>query len=232
MVSKSPPLWPTTNHLVPVLRVGCCLSGLWLCGLLASGELFLWNRDRDVLKTATAVPEVAQMIATIQGAHGPFKGDSCFTDDTILSFPLASPLAATVTVLRVFFFFEQGILYDWRCRCLEMGRVCCLWLSPAWSSSGSVRIPGICQVFGTGRSGDAGLTSFLLMTQRCPVPKTKKHASQPHSSSQRYDWLFTLLLGVFTPSGTVSLLMFLRSWTTPVHPPLFSHLGKSLSSHS
>lgn len=68
----------TTNHLIPVLRVGCSLlvflSGSWLCGLLASGELFLWSRDRDVLKTAAAVPDVTRMIATIQGARGQVKG--------------------------------------------------------------------------------------------------------------------------------------------------------------
>lgn len=83
--------------------MGCCLpvfdSGLWLCGLLASGELFLWNRDRDVLKSAAAVPEVAEMIAAIQGA---LERVSCLGDDTT-GFPCSSPLAATVTLLYVFF---------------------------------------------------------------------------------------------------------------------------------
>lgn len=32
-----------------------------------SGELFLWNRDKDLLKTATAVPEVVQIINSAQG---------------------------------------------------------------------------------------------------------------------------------------------------------------------
>lgn len=41
--------------------------GMWLCGLLVSGELFLWNRDKDLLKTAAAVPEVVQMITAVQG---------------------------------------------------------------------------------------------------------------------------------------------------------------------
>lgn len=34
-----------------------------------SGELFLWNRDKDLLKTVPAVPEVVQMITAIQGTH-------------------------------------------------------------------------------------------------------------------------------------------------------------------
>lgn len=48
-------------------HISVCLPGLWLCGLLMSGELFLWNRDKDLLKTATAVPEVVQMITSSQG---------------------------------------------------------------------------------------------------------------------------------------------------------------------
>lgn len=47
----------------------CLFVGLWLCGLLGSGELFLWNRDKDLLKTATAVPEVLHLIAAVQGLH-------------------------------------------------------------------------------------------------------------------------------------------------------------------
>lgn len=34
-----------------------------------SGELFLWNRDKDVLKTSAAVPEVAQMLSSTKGLH-------------------------------------------------------------------------------------------------------------------------------------------------------------------
>lgn len=42
---------------------------MWLCGLLLSGELFLWNRDKDLLKTATSVPEVVQVITSTQGMN-------------------------------------------------------------------------------------------------------------------------------------------------------------------
>lgn len=34
-----------------------------------SGELFLWNRDKDLLKTAAAVPEVVHLITDTQGMH-------------------------------------------------------------------------------------------------------------------------------------------------------------------
>lgn len=42
-------------------------SGMWLCGLMVTGELFLWNRDKDLLKTAAAVLEVVEMIKDAQG---------------------------------------------------------------------------------------------------------------------------------------------------------------------
>lgn len=40
---------------------------MWLCGLLVSGEVFLWNRDKDLLKTAAGVPEIVQIITSFQG---------------------------------------------------------------------------------------------------------------------------------------------------------------------
>lgn len=43
--------------------------GLWLCGLLVSGELFLWNRDKDLLKTAAAAPDVVKIITAVQGVY-------------------------------------------------------------------------------------------------------------------------------------------------------------------
>lgn len=42
---------------------------MWLCGLLVSGELFLWNRDKDLLKTAATVPEVVHAITAVQGTY-------------------------------------------------------------------------------------------------------------------------------------------------------------------
>lgn len=45
------------------------ISGSWLCGLLVSGELFLWNKDKDLLKTAAAVPEILHLMAAVKGMH-------------------------------------------------------------------------------------------------------------------------------------------------------------------
>lgn len=42
---------------------------MWLCGLLVSGELFLWNRDKDLLKTTATVPEVVHVITAVQGTY-------------------------------------------------------------------------------------------------------------------------------------------------------------------
>lgn len=42
-------------------------AGVWLAGLLLSGELFLWNKDRDSLKTVSAVPEVHQLLSSVPG---------------------------------------------------------------------------------------------------------------------------------------------------------------------
>ncbi|KAK5852080.1 hypothetical protein PBY51_023582 [Eleginops maclovinus] len=61
---RTPKLHPLLNSVV---TMASSHSGMWLCGLLVSGELFLWNRDKDLLKTAAAVPEVVQMITAGQG---------------------------------------------------------------------------------------------------------------------------------------------------------------------
>ncbi|KAM7368998.1 hypothetical protein PAMP_013298 [Pampus punctatissimus] len=61
---RTPKLHPFLNSVV---TMASSHNGMWLCGLLVSGELFLWNRDKDLLKTAAAVPEVVHMITTIQG---------------------------------------------------------------------------------------------------------------------------------------------------------------------
>lgn len=42
-------------------------AGVWLVGLLVSGELFLWNKDKDLLKTVSAVPAVHQLVSSITG---------------------------------------------------------------------------------------------------------------------------------------------------------------------
>ncbi|XP_008284693.1 uncharacterized protein C5orf42 [Stegastes partitus] len=61
---RTPKLHPLLNSVV---TMASSHNGMWLCGLLVSGELFLWNRDKDLLKTAAAVPEVVQIITSAQG---------------------------------------------------------------------------------------------------------------------------------------------------------------------
>ncbi|XP_051794635.1 ciliogenesis and planar polarity effector 1 isoform X2 [Acanthochromis polyacanthus] len=60
---------PKLHHLLnSVLTMASSQNGMWLCGLLVSGELFLWNRDKDLLKTAAAVEEVIQAITPAQAS--------------------------------------------------------------------------------------------------------------------------------------------------------------------
>ncbi|KAF3702035.1 Protein JBTS17 [Channa argus] len=61
---RTPKLHPLLNTVVTMVSSP---NGLWLCGLLVSGELFLWNRDKDLLKTAAAAPEVVKIITAVQG---------------------------------------------------------------------------------------------------------------------------------------------------------------------
>ncbi|XP_029372415.1 ciliogenesis and planar polarity effector 1 isoform X2 [Echeneis naucrates] len=53
--------------LSSVVTMASSHNGVWLCGLLVSGELFLWNRDKDLLKTTTAAAEAAHIITSGQG---------------------------------------------------------------------------------------------------------------------------------------------------------------------
>ncbi|XP_040012827.1 ciliogenesis and planar polarity effector 1 [Xiphias gladius] len=61
---RTPKLHPLLNSVV---KMASSHNGMWLCGLLVSGELFLWNRDKDLLKTAAATPEVVHVITSGQG---------------------------------------------------------------------------------------------------------------------------------------------------------------------
>lgn len=42
---------------------------MWLAGLLVSGEVFLWDRDKDSLKMITAVPAVYELASSGKGVH-------------------------------------------------------------------------------------------------------------------------------------------------------------------
>lgn len=92
---------------------------MWLCGLLVSGELFLWNRDKDLLKTAAAVPEVVHMIMSFQGMYNSLM----WVYVTSLSYYL-SILMLTLRYVDVSMCFSQGIHHDCHSRFQGMGCVC------------------------------------------------------------------------------------------------------------
>ncbi|XP_022617819.1 protein JBTS17 [Seriola dumerili] len=58
---RTPKLHPLLNSVV---TMASSHNGIWLCGLLVSGELFLWNRDKDLLKTAAAALETVHIITS------------------------------------------------------------------------------------------------------------------------------------------------------------------------
>ncbi|XP_065120529.1 ciliogenesis and planar polarity effector 1 isoform X4 [Paramisgurnus dabryanus] len=51
-----------------VVTMSSCQNGMWLVGLLISGELFLWNKDKDSLKMVSAVPAVHDLASSIKGS--------------------------------------------------------------------------------------------------------------------------------------------------------------------
>ncbi|XP_056117384.1 ciliogenesis and planar polarity effector 1 [Rhinichthys klamathensis goyatoka] len=61
---KIPKLQPLLQRVV---SMSASQNGVWLVGLLVSGELFLWNKDKDLLKTVSAVPAVHQLVSSIKG---------------------------------------------------------------------------------------------------------------------------------------------------------------------
>ncbi|XP_034565265.1 ciliogenesis and planar polarity effector 1 isoform X2 [Notolabrus celidotus] len=96
---KTPKLHPLLNNVVTMTSSH---NGMWLCGLMMSGELFLWNRDKDLLKTAAAVPEVVQMITDTQGTCS--KGNA-----TRLS------LQVSGDGMRVLLVAVTGQVFLWEC---------------------------------------------------------------------------------------------------------------------
>ncbi|XP_066507194.1 ciliogenesis and planar polarity effector 1 isoform X2 [Hoplias malabaricus] len=55
---------PKLHPLLPrVLTMSGSQNGLWLAGILVSGELFLWNRDKDSLKMVTAASAVFELVS-------------------------------------------------------------------------------------------------------------------------------------------------------------------------
>ncbi|KAF7700988.1 ciliogenesis and planar polarity effector 1 isoform X2 [Silurus meridionalis] len=59
---------PKLHQLLPkVLTMSSSQNGLWLVGILFSGEVFLWDRDKDSLKTVTPVPAVYELVSAGKG---------------------------------------------------------------------------------------------------------------------------------------------------------------------
>ncbi|KAG1971251.1 ciliogenesis and planar polarity effector [Pimephales promelas] len=74
-------------------------NGVWLVGLLVSGELFLWNKDKDLLKTVSAVPALHQLVSSIKG---------CATT-------LGLSLLVSENAQRVFLAALTGQVFLWEC---------------------------------------------------------------------------------------------------------------------
>ncbi|XP_026995153.2 ciliogenesis and planar polarity effector 1 isoform X2 [Tachysurus fulvidraco] len=53
---------PKLHQLLPrVLKMCSSQNAMWLAGILVSGEVFLWDRDKDSLKMVTSVPAVYEL---------------------------------------------------------------------------------------------------------------------------------------------------------------------------
>ncbi|XP_051542049.1 ciliogenesis and planar polarity effector 1 isoform X2 [Myxocyprinus asiaticus] len=62
---KTPKLQPLLQRVV---TMSASENGMWLAGLLVSGELFLWNKDKDSLKMTSSAPAVHQLASSIKGS--------------------------------------------------------------------------------------------------------------------------------------------------------------------
>ncbi|XP_029434494.1 ciliogenesis and planar polarity effector 1 isoform X2 [Rhinatrema bivittatum] len=64
---KAPRLQPLLRN---ALGLATSRNGAWLAGILETGEIFLWNRDQDYLKTIPATEESSKAIAALQACPG------------------------------------------------------------------------------------------------------------------------------------------------------------------
>ncbi|XP_067255037.1 ciliogenesis and planar polarity effector 1 isoform X2 [Chanodichthys erythropterus] len=95
---KTPKLQPLLQRVV---TMSASQNGVWLVGLLVSGELFLWNKDKDLLKMVSAVPAVHQLVSSIKG--------SCSSTTLQLS------LLVSENAQRVFLATLTGQVFLWEC---------------------------------------------------------------------------------------------------------------------
>uniref|UniRef100_A0A8C4RJK4 Ciliosis and planar polarity effector complex subunit 1 n=1 Tax=Erpetoichthys calabaricus TaxID=27687 RepID=A0A8C4RJK4_ERPCA len=62
---------PKLNTLLKnVVTLAPSRNGAWLAGLLSSGEVFLWNKDRDCLKTTAAADPCSEALCLIVSGDG------------------------------------------------------------------------------------------------------------------------------------------------------------------
>ncbi|XP_077099891.1 ciliogenesis and planar polarity effector 1 [Siphateles boraxobius] len=97
---KIPKLQPLLQRVV---SMSASQNGVWLVGLLVSGELFLWNKDKDLLKTVSAVPAVHQLVSSIKGS----------------ATTLGLSLLVSENAQRVFLAALTGQVFLWECTTLQ-----------------------------------------------------------------------------------------------------------------
>lgn len=49
------------------MHLSVLFVAMWLAGILVSGEVFLWDRDKDSLKMVTSVPAVYELASVSKG---------------------------------------------------------------------------------------------------------------------------------------------------------------------
>ncbi|XP_032069124.1 ciliogenesis and planar polarity effector 1 isoform X3 [Thamnophis elegans] len=54
------------TFLKNVIVLSTSRNGAWLAGMLKTGELFLWNKDRDIIKTVPAIEESTKVAMAVQ----------------------------------------------------------------------------------------------------------------------------------------------------------------------
>ncbi|XP_063067977.1 ciliogenesis and planar polarity effector 1 [Engraulis encrasicolus] len=62
------------QSLMPnVVAMASSSNGVWLAGLLASGDLFLWNKDTDLFKTNSPTPQFIHQLAAAKESGAPLS---------------------------------------------------------------------------------------------------------------------------------------------------------------
>ncbi|KAE8636466.1 hypothetical protein XENTR_v10003007 [Xenopus tropicalis] len=65
-VKKSPPRLQAVLKKKSIVTLSASLNGIYVTGLLLTGELFIWNKDQDSLQTIPANEEITRLISAVQ----------------------------------------------------------------------------------------------------------------------------------------------------------------------